>query len=306
MYGWKRPGACASLGDTSDNLSKPMLRRVRGYLLPRIEPAPEASVTLQHQGFVVLQAVLEPPQISALADELTEVYETYPADYRAGAVRDDEEEQDFRYEMFNRSALAQQTIAHPTILETIEPLLGEDCHVIANTCWRNPPREKNLHGGGFWHIDAGPHIPRNPSIPWDERIPYPIFAIGAHIYLQDCPKACGPTAAIPFSHTSGQPPPRDRIEDPDLTWQDHAPVWMTARAGDVALFVSDVWHRRMPCSADDSGRFFLQAHYARRDIAQRVRTTAQVNHVDEAALARISTDRERKLLGLHDNFFYDS
>ncbi|MDA1073328.1 MAG: phytanoyl-CoA dioxygenase family protein, partial [Proteobacteria bacterium] len=164
-------------------------------------------MTLQHQGFVVLEAVLKPAEVNALADELTQVYESLPADYRAAAVRDDDEEQDFRYEMFNRSALAQQTIAHPTILATIEPLLGEDCHVIANTCWRNPPREKNQHGGGFWHIDAGPHIPRDPSIPWDERIPYPIFAIGAHIYLKDCPRSCGPTAAIPFSHTSGSPPP---------------------------------------------------------------------------------------------------
>ena len=80
---------------------------------------------------------------------------------------------------------------------------------------------------------------------------------------------------------------------------------MTARAGDVALFVSDVWHRRMPCTEEDEGRFFLQAHYGRRDIAQRIRPTAQVNHVSDAALARITSDRERKLLGLHDNFFYD-
>jgi ectoine hydroxylase-related dioxygenase (phytanoyl-CoA dioxygenase family) len=252
-----------------------------------------------------VEQVLSPDEVNALAAELNQVYEDYPADFRSGAVRDEDEEQDFRYEMFNRSPLAQKAIANPAILEIIEPLLGEDCHVIANTCWRNPPRKKNLHGGGSWHIDAGPHIPRDPSIPWDERIPYPVFAIGAHIYLQDCPEACGPTAAIPFSHTSGQFPPMEERENPDLTWQGHSPVKMTARAGDIALFVSDVWHRRMPSTEDDAGRFFLQAHYGRRDIAQRIRTTADVNHISAQALQRITSERERKLLGLHNNLFYD-
>ena len=129
--------------------------------------------------------------------------------------------------MFNRSALAQKAIGRRAILEAIEPLLGEDCHVIANTCWRNPPRDANTHGGGFWHIDAGPHIPRDPDIPWDERIPYPIFAIGAHIYLKDCPIECGPTGVIPGSHKSGRPPPADRFDDVDLTF--NGTVWCPHR-----------------------------------------------------------------------------
>ena len=54
-----------------------------------------------------------------------------------------EEAEDFRYEMLNRCAAAQRTVGHPAILAVIEPLLGEDCHVIANTCWRNPPRAAN-------------------------------------------------------------------------------------------------------------------------------------------------------------------
>jgi ectoine hydroxylase-related dioxygenase (phytanoyl-CoA dioxygenase family) len=267
-------------------------------------PAPDAARQLEAEGWAVLPAVLSEAEHTALRDEIEAVYRDCPADGRSSR-RSPEEDEDFRYEMFNRSALAQRAIGHPAILAVIEPLLGEDCHVIANTCWRNPPGQARSHGGGFWHVDSGPHVPRAADIPWDERIPYPVFAIGAHIYLQDCPLECGPTGVIPGSHKSGQPPTADRLDDPALTWNGRSAIPLTARAGDVALFVSDVWHRRLPTAAGDRGRFFLQAHYGRRDIAQRVRPTTQVNHVSEAARARIGSQRERRLLGLHDNFFYD-
>ncbi|MEM8765905.1 MAG: phytanoyl-CoA dioxygenase family protein [Pseudomonadota bacterium] len=282
-----------------------MLKRVGGYLLPFEGEAPLASRELQDLGYTQLEAVLSLEQVAALRAEIDEVYANTPRDARADGAREAEEDEDFRYEMFNRSPLAQETIGHGAILDTIEPLLGEDCHVIANTCWRNPPREKNQHGGGFWHIDAGPHVPRDPSIPWDDRIPYPIFAIGAHIYLADCPIESGPTGVIPGSHKSGMRPPPDRYNDVNLTCNGVSVQPLVAKAGDVCLFVSDVWHRRLPSLPGDQGRYFLQAHYGRRDIAQRVRTTATVNHVSEAAAARAETARERQLLGLHGPFFYD-
>lgn len=281
-----------------------MLTRKGGYLYPRQGDAPTAARQLQAEGWAVLESAFSDAEIAALKAELEDVYRSYPPDGRA-ATRSAEEDQDFRYEACNRSALAQRAVANPVILETIEPLLGEDCHVIANTCWHNPPATSRSHGGGFWHIDAGPHVPRDPQIPWDERIPYPIFAIGTHIFLQDCPLECGPTGVIPGSHKSGQPPPKGHHDDMLLSWQGRDCIALTARRGDVALFVSDVWHRRLPTGPGDAGRFFLQAHYGRRDIAQRLRPTAQVNHLSDAARERIGSDRERRLLGLHENFFYD-
>jgi len=282
-----------------------MLRRVRGYLLPRKDPAPEASGELENRGFAFLKGVFSRDEVTALRSELTEVYDALPADGRAAASRDSEEDEDFRYEMFNRSELAQRAIAHPRILEVIEPLLGEDCHVIANTCWRNPPRQETGHGGGFWHIDAGPHVPRDPQIPWDDRIPYPIFAIGAHIFIDDCDLNSGPTGVIPGSHKSGSPPPREQYDDLNLEYQGRKVVPLPAESGDVCLFVSDAWHRRLPTREGDRGRFFLQVHYGRRDLAQRIRPTSAVNHVSDEALARISSERERRLLGIHPNLFYD-
>jgi hypothetical protein len=274
------------------------------YLQLRDRPAPEASARLEREGWTGLPGLLSPSETAALRAEVERVYDTVAADVRNPGLAPDQRE-DFRYEMLNRSAACRRLVADRRLLDVIEPLLGEDCHVIANTCWRNPPREQNQHGGGFWHIDAGPHIPRDPDIPWDDRIPYPIFAIGAHLYLRDCPMESGPTGVIPGSHKSGMPPPMDRYDDITLTWNDVGVKPLVAKAGDVCLFVSDVWHRRMPSQPGDRGRYFLQAHYGRRDIAQRVRTTAAVNHVSPEAADRATTDRERSLIGLHRPWFYD-
>lgn len=267
--------------------------------------APAASQALERQGYAVLPEVFTADEVAQLHAELSAIYAQQPGDQRAGAARSPEEDEDFRYAMFNRSAAAQRSAGHEAILKVLEPLLGPDCHIIANTCWRNPAGAARSHGGGFWHIDSGPHVPRPAHIPWDERIPYPIFAVGAHLYLQDCALASGPTGVLAGSHRSGQAPPAARREDAKLRYQGEPAVPLIARAGDVALFVSDVWHRRLPTLAGDSGRFFLQVHYGRRDIAQRVLTTAEVNHVSREALARARTDRERQLIGLHAPLFYD-
>jgi ectoine hydroxylase-related dioxygenase (phytanoyl-CoA dioxygenase family) len=220
---------------------------------------------------------------------------------RHAAERGRRDRAEFRYEMLNRSAACQEAVGHAAILSAIEPLLGEDCHVIANTAWWNPPE----FGGGPWHCDAGPHVPRPEGVPWDERIPYPVFAIGAHLYLRDCPLACGPTALIPGSHRSGRLPPFDRVTDASLEYEGRGAVVLEAVAGDVAFFVSDLWHRGLPARAGGSGRLFLQVHYARRDLAQRIRTTADANQLSAEAIERIRSAREKTLLGLHDPFFYD-
>jgi len=280
-----------------------VITRTRGYLRISTEPAPEAAAQLESEGWALLAGVLTAEEVAELREDIDRVFDEYPPDERV-PDRPDSHWDPFRYEMLNRSAVAQRTVGHPDVLAVLEPLLGPDCHVIANTAWRQPPEESD-HGGRFWHIDAGPHVPRPPGVPWDERIPYPIFAVAAHFLLVDCPREAGPTAVIPGSHRSGQAPPGREREDPELTWEGHAPVWLTGKAGDVVLFVSDVWHRRMPSGAGDPGRYFLQCHYGRRDLAQRLRRTADANQLSPEAIERAGSARERALLGLHEPFFYD-
>ncbi len=281
-----------------------MIKRRRGYVALRTEGAPAASVELERQGYAVLPKLFDAEESAPLRKDVLRVFSELPPDVRRDNAPPGMYD-DFRYEMLNRSALCQDAISDRRILDVVEPLLGEDCHVIANTAWRNLPRDVYKHGGGHWHIDAGPHVPRPPGVPWDERIPYPVFAVAAHIMLQDCPLRCGPTAVIPHSHRSGQAPPPPSDDDTELTWEGQKPVILTAEAGDVLLFVSDVWHRRMPALPNDDGRLFLQVHYARRDIAQRLRPTDETHQLSERAIARAKDPRRRTLLGLHKPFFYD-
>jgi len=278
-----------------------MLTRSSGFLTLSSNPVPASVERLQSDGYVVLDGVFVEEEIAALCADVERVFEEYPPDERGDPP---EQSAPFRYEMLNRSGVVQNAVGHPRILEVVEPLLGEDCHVIANTAWWQRSGE-NDHLGRFWHIDGGPHVPRDPSVSWDTRIPYPVFAIAAHLYLWDCPIEAGPTGLIPGSHASGQPPPMERLADDDLEWNGQHAVPVVARAGDVALFASDIWHRRMLPRPGDPGRMFVQCHYGRRDIAQRIRPTSSVNHLSAEALARARTPRERTLVGYHPLGFYD-
>ncbi|HEV3227575.1 MAG TPA: phytanoyl-CoA dioxygenase family protein [Acidimicrobiales bacterium] len=280
-----------------------MITRRTGYLTLSTKPVPEASEQLQTEGYVALRGVFSPDEVAALAADVDRVFDDYPPDERVASKAEGHWEP-FRYEMLNRSELVQRAVARREILDVIEPLLGEDCHVIANTAWRQPGGT-STHGGQFWHIDSGPHVPRPDGVPWDERIPYPVFAVASHLMLQDCPLDAGPTGVIPRSHTSGQSPPLDRMNDPDLECNGLPVLPLLAEAGDVLLFVSDVWHRRLSPTEADPGRYFVQCHYGRRDIAQRLRKTDAVNHLSQNAIDRATTTRDRTLIGLHEPFFYD-
>lgn len=272
-----------------------MITRKHGNLHMRPPgKVPEAARQLEDEGWAVLKGVLDAEAVRVLAAEITEVFETSQPD------RDSDSHDEFRHNMLSRSALSQAAIGHPRILETIEPLIGEDCHVIANTAWRNRPG----HQGGPWHTDAGPHVPRPKGVPWPEGVPYPIFAIGMHLFLEDCPMACGPTAVIPGSHRSGRFPDGGRTVTRHMEYEGRGPIFITASAGDAALFVSDIWHRGTPAEPGRR-RFFLQAHYGRRDLAQRLEPTDAVNQVSEAAAGRATTERARQLIGLHDKMYYD-
>lgn len=278
-----------------------MLTRSSGYLSLRPGTAPAAVENLQTEGYAVLDGVFGAEELAALCADVERVFEESPPDERGDRP---DQAAPFRSEMLNRSGLVQRAIGNPRILEVVEPLLGEDCHVIANTAWRQEAGD-NRHLGRFWHIDSGPHVPRDPSVPWDPRIPYPVFAIAAHLYLWDCPIEAGPTGLIPGSHTAGQAPPFERLADDQLEWEGRGAVPILAQAGDVALFVSDVWHRRLPPGPGDPGRMFIQCHYGRRDLAQRLRPTSVANQLSDEALARAQTGRERTLVGLHPLGFYD-
>ena len=274
-----------------------MIRRLlKNLTLLDSTDAPEASAQLERDGYALLRGVFGPTELTRMRREIDAVFDAFPPERTRG------DKDEFRYEMLNRSAACQAAATHPEILRVVEPLLGEDCHVIANTAWRNPAE----FPGGFWHCDAGPHVPRAEGVPWDDRIPYPVFAVATHVYLQDCTRADGPTAVVPGSHRSGRLAPFDEMEAEDLSYDGRPPAVFEVDAGDVALFVSDAWHRGLPARPGGRGRYFLQVHYARRDIAQRLRTTAEVNQLSPEAVGRATTERAGTAIGLHEPYFYDA
>tara|TARA_E500000331_G_scaffold357355_1_gene418796 strand:+ start:3422 stop:4261 length:840 start_codon:yes stop_codon:yes gene_type:complete len=278
-----------------------MIRRLGGYLATlKPEMASPAARELEVEGCTVVRNALTQDEVAQLHDAVTGVFDDWEPDNRNGTGR--ERNRMFRYEMLNRNKVCRASIAHPAILSVIEPLLGDNCHVIANTAWRNPPKPNDPAQG--WHIDAGPHIPLSEDTEWPEHIPHPVFAIGVHVFLQDCTEDDGPTGVIPGSHLSGRFPPQDRAMDPELTWRDRGVRKMTAKAGDISFFVSDAWHRRLPTGPNDQGRFFLQVHYGRRDIQQRIKSSAELNQLSTEAQNE-QDPRVRTAMGLHPNGFYD-
>ena len=280
-----------------------MITREHGYL--KVKPpdhAPKESLTLEQSGACRLPSVFSEQEVLQLTEEIDQIYKNRQPDGR-NPNRPDDIDQHFRYEMLNRSEACQKAVGHPRLLAVIEPLLGQDCHVIANTAWKNPANPNDPSQA--WHIDAGPHIPLAEGVLWPKDIPHPIFAIGCHILLQACSLKDGPTGIIAGSHLSGRPPPGDKLFDIELSFNGQQVTPLTGQAGDVLLFVSDVWHRRLPTSSNDQGRFFLQVHYGRRDIQQRLHTAEQTNQLSQAAIKRAASRREKTLIGLHRPGFYD-
>lgn len=284
-----------------------MLTRLTGFLdlLDDAAEIPTASRGLERDGFALVSGAFDATEVAELRVAIGRVFDDHDADVR-NPTRPAAEIEEFRYEVLNRSEAVQRLVADRRILDVVEPLLAEDCHVIANTAWRNEPRVLR-EDERRWHTDAGPHIPRPPWVDWDDRIPYPVFAVAVHVMLEDCPVASGPTEVIPGSHRSGQPIPPDRRTDDDLEWNGQTGRLLPAQAGDLVFFTSDAWHRRHPPAPDDGDRFFLQAHYGRRDLAQRLRGTRDVNHLSSEAVERAvaGSARDRSVVGLHKRGFYD-
>ncbi|MEM8712000.1 MAG: phytanoyl-CoA dioxygenase family protein [Planctomycetota bacterium] len=274
------------------------------YVVDDDTPPPPLVRDLLTRGHALAKGTFSADEVAALRADIDDVFERYPPDLRAGRASEANAAM-FRYEVFNRSAAAQRALADRRILDAVEPLIGDDCHVIACTAWRNPGDPEHAPRGQEWHTDAGPHVPRRPGTPWPEEIPYPVFAIATHLFLEDCGEKDGPTAVLEGTHRSGLAPPKEREWDLDLEFEGTSPVPILAEAGDVAFFISDTWHRRLPPRPGGTGRYFLQINYGRRDLAQRVRPSEDVNHTTRAARERARTDRERTLIGLHPARFYD-
>ena len=193
---------------------------------------------------------------------------------------------EFRYEMLNRSAAAQAAVGHPA-----HPR-GDRA-----AARRRLPRHRE-------HRVAQPARVRRRSValrrgtarpPARRRRvgrPDPVSRCSRSAPTCSCRTATSPTARrwscpaatdrAAWRRSTGSPTPTSP------TTADHRSL-LTGAAGDVSLFVSDCWHAGRPAGPGGRGRYFLQAHYGRRDIAQRLRTTDVANQLSDDAIARADT-----------------
>lgn len=72
---------------------------------------------MERDGYAVLRGVLTGEELASARAAITGVYEAQPPSGRARV-----QDEDFRYKMFNKCALAQWLVAHRRILDAIEPL----------------------------------------------------------------------------------------------------------------------------------------------------------------------------------------
>ena len=84
-------------------------------------------------------------------------------------------------------------------------------------------------------------------------------------------------------------------------WHLNWPYEGPAPEGSLALERGFHGRRSRASEAGSSSK----TNYGRREIAQRVRPTHVVNHASPDAIARAATERERQLIGLHPQAFYD-
>jgi ectoine hydroxylase-related dioxygenase (phytanoyl-CoA dioxygenase family) len=240
---------------------------------------------LHDQGFTLLPGVLDASGIAALR-QLIDQLQPIHWDYR-GLVDDH-----FKC-VFNRSPEWLPYLDLPGVIELAEAALGEDCHVIGQTAWRNHPG----FVGAELHLDhLAMELPESLLADPDFQLPMQICT--AHLYLDDIDTDLCPTLVIPGSHRAGRRP-----RPGETTWQARPAEAVLCHAGDALVFRSELWHAGSRNRSADRSRYLLQVHYGRRMVAQKF--SPYLYWQFNPAVLAACTPRQRRLLGDHEAAEYD-
>ena len=240
-------------------------------------------------GYVLLPQVLSAVEVAALQNRIDEAFED-PAcqseDRRYGEIS--------MVRMFELDQMFRDMQVRAPIIDVIESILGDNCHVVANNVVRNPP---GMAIDNF-HVDDVVWFPLPDDIErHDARMIIPGI-INVQIPLTDVPTVeHGPTQVVPGSHYSGRQP-----NDPAAPkFEGRGVHSILSKAGDAYLQHGQVWHRGEPNSSDQT-RCLLQQCYAARHISQRFYpflNYSMPEHVLEQA-----DERMLRLLGKHSKGAY--
>jgi len=254
----------------------------------RSPPTPEQLARwvadFERDGFVVLRGVLSPDEVDEMRPQVVRAYdEPDPAGSSSAIIR---------HQMFLKGATFEDLLDRSPVIELVEEVLGNTCHLISENAIYTRPGQ----GIDAWHVDEVVHFPRPADVPLDPRIPVPCFVVQALYYLVDVDEAIGPTQFVPGSQRSGRKP------DPELVYEGKGVVSVIAQAGDCLLQNGQAWHRGATNMTSDRSRVVQQVSYGRRFIQQRFYPFVNY-HMPEDLLAR-SSPRRQRLLGIHPRGAY--
>ncbi|MDP7249059.1 MAG: phytanoyl-CoA dioxygenase family protein [Planctomycetota bacterium] len=247
---------------------------------------------LKNDGYVYFPEALNPDEVKELyatmdrQEAIPESFDRYDTPESRGFLN--------RHvnNAFNRDEVFLQYIDRPGIIDVVEAIHGEDCHLIGMTAWMTGPGRPQQS----LHVDWLP-VPLPADVVADPRVKVPVFITTLHFYLDNLTEELGPTQFVPGSHKSGRAP------GDDTEWLGNEPESILCNAGDAVLFRSEVWHRGT-ANTSDQIRFLLQVHYAHRMITQKFPPYLNRFQFDGAILEK-ATERQLRLLGDHRSGIYD-
>ncbi|MBX3013890.1 MAG: phytanoyl-CoA dioxygenase family protein [Caldilineaceae bacterium] len=149
--------------------------------------------------------------------------------------------------------LFQAMTTHPTIMQVVKAVLGNDARFNALNVIRNGPGQAIAR----WHVDDVLEFALPPEIArFDARIRMPVLWMTVQVALSDIDsEEHGPTQFVPKSHYSGRKPPEV------LEFEGQGPTSVFCKAGDIYLTNHQTWHRGAP-NRSDRVRYIMQLQYA--------------------------------------------
>lgn len=248
---------------------------------------------MEEDGFAYFPSALDEDEIIRLRramDELTalpESYDRHTAPAEHGFMNKSINN------AFNRDPVFVPYLDRPQIIDLVEAIHGDDCHIIGMTAWVTGPGRPDQ----TLHADWQPlELPED--VMEDPRVKIPIYISTLHFYLDDIYQELGPTNFVPGSHRAGRRPHAG-----ETSWKGVGEQSILCKAGDAVLFRSEVWHRGTANTSEQT-RYLLQVHYAQRMITQKL--PPYLNKFQfNSELLRQATPRQLRLLGDHTRGAYD-
>ena len=107
--------------------------------------------------------------------------------------------------VFNRDPFWLQFIDPPGLIEAVETLMGERCHIIGMSAWRTPPGVGDGKEGPIRVHTDQLFVPMDEELLISGRVHLPVFIATMHYYLVDISEDLCPTWVIPGSHPCNAP-----------------------------------------------------------------------------------------------------